>query len=249
MHQLLDIKMPPSKEASNDTTLAADVSMSYLEHALIQGVSAKQGVSFFYEEAKKNRVKHRMKMKATTYERSSLHPLVGFMKTLPVEHYGSFICWAFSIYLEAVAILPQLVLLQRSGNVDNLTVGKAIPSFNCQHEHHLPGLAFEASIASMSTTKLQFPPDCSFLKWGKVKGFRFHLNLHGIVTIESDSVYGPEAAIWSAGVILYILLCGVPPFWGESKNEIFEEVLRGKLDFSSDPRPSISESAKDLDSY
>ncbi|KAL7610500.1 hypothetical protein Lser_V15G12935 [Lactuca serriola] len=29
-------------------------------------------------------------------------------------------------------------------------VGKAIPSFNCQHEHHLPGLAFEASIASMS---------------------------------------------------------------------------------------------------
>ncbi|XP_062162401.1 ER lumen protein-retaining receptor A-like [Alnus glutinosa] len=31
------------------------------------------------------------------------------------------ILWAFSLYLEAVAILPQLVLLQRSGNVDNLT--------------------------------------------------------------------------------------------------------------------------------
>ncbi|KAL8259449.1 hypothetical protein R6Q59_027402 [Mikania micrantha] len=31
------------------------------------------------------------------------------------------IFWAFSIYLEAVAILPQLVLLQRSANVDNLT--------------------------------------------------------------------------------------------------------------------------------
>ncbi|KAI3443353.1 hypothetical protein Pfo_000018 [Paulownia fortunei] len=58
--------------------------------------------------------------------------------------------------------------------------------------------------------------------------------------------YGPEADVWSAGVIVYILLCGVPPFWGESEQEIFEEVLRGDIDFSSDPWPNISESAKDL---
>ncbi|KDP21782.1 hypothetical protein JCGZ_00569 [Jatropha curcas] len=32
------------------------------------------------------------------------------------------VLWAFSIYLEAVAILPQLVLLQRSRHIDNLTV-------------------------------------------------------------------------------------------------------------------------------
>ncbi|XP_073314559.1 calcium-dependent protein kinase 1-like [Primulina huaijiensis] len=58
--------------------------------------------------------------------------------------------------------------------------------------------------------------------------------------------YGPEADVWSAGVIVYILLSGVPPFWAESEQGIFEQVLDGELDFSSDPWPSISESAKDL---
>ncbi|URE12045.1 hypothetical protein MUK42_06279 [Musa troglodytarum] len=32
------------------------------------------------------------------------------------------VTWTFSLYLEAVAILPQLVLLQRTKNIDNLTV-------------------------------------------------------------------------------------------------------------------------------
>ncbi|KAE8713145.1 Calcium-dependent protein kinase 1 [Hibiscus syriacus] len=58
--------------------------------------------------------------------------------------------------------------------------------------------------------------------------------------------YGPEADVWSAGVITYILLSGVPPFWGETEQEIFNEVLNGELDFSSDPWPNISESAKEL---
>ncbi|TMW83957.1 hypothetical protein EJD97_000360 [Solanum chilense] len=58
--------------------------------------------------------------------------------------------------------------------------------------------------------------------------------------------YGLECDIWSAGVIIYILLSGVPPFWEETEQGIFEQVLRGELDFVSEPWPSISESAKDL---
>ncbi|KAF9664836.1 hypothetical protein SADUNF_Sadunf16G0059400 [Salix dunnii] len=59
-------------------------------------------------------------------------------------------------------------------------------------------------------------------------------------------LYGPKCDVWSAGVIVYILLSGVPPFWDESEQGIFEQVLKGELDFESEPWPNISESAKDL---
>ncbi|GJX65205.1 fanconi anemia group J protein [Tanacetum coccineum] len=53
--------------------------------------------------------------------------------------------------------------------------------------------------------------------------------------------YGFEIDIRSAGVILYILLSGVPPFWGETENDVFKEILQGELDFSFDLWPVISE--------
>ncbi|KAI0493530.1 hypothetical protein KFK09_023648 [Dendrobium nobile] len=58
--------------------------------------------------------------------------------------------------------------------------------------------------------------------------------------------YGPEADVWTAGVILYILLSGVPPFWAETQQGIFDAVLKGHIDFDSEPWPLISDSAKDL---
>ncbi|KAL6556782.1 hypothetical protein OROHE_006658 [Orobanche hederae] len=58
--------------------------------------------------------------------------------------------------------------------------------------------------------------------------------------------YNQAADVWSAGVVLYILLSGIPPFWGKTKSTIFDAVRAAKLCFDSDTWDQISASAKVL---
>ncbi|KAJ6332025.1 hypothetical protein OIU76_010411 [Salix suchowensis] len=37
--------------------------------------------------------------------------------------------------------------------------------------------------------------------------------------------YGQEIDVWSAGVVLYILLCGVPPFWAETEQGVAQAII------------------------
>ncbi|CAI5936427.1 unnamed protein product [Closterium sp. NIES-64] len=58
--------------------------------------------------------------------------------------------------------------------------------------------------------------------------------------------YGLQADVWSAGVVLFVLLSGSPPFSGRSNDEIFQAVRCKEIDLASKPWPSISEGAKDV---
>ena len=52
--------------------------------------------------------------------------------------------------------------------------------------------------------------------------------------------------IWSCGVIMYVILCGYPPFAAEEDREILDKVKKGRFDYPSEEWSHVSQDAKDL---
>eukprot|EP00600_Ochromonadales_sp_CCMP1393_P002562 CAMPEP_0174981748 /NCGR_PEP_ID=MMETSP0004_2-20121128/16073_1 /TAXON_ID=420556 /ORGANISM="Ochromonas sp., Strain CCMP1393" /LENGTH=354 /DNA_ID=CAMNT_0016233549 /DNA_START=217 /DNA_END=1281 /DNA_ORIENTATION=- len=59
-----------------------------------------------------------------------------------------------------------------------------------------------------------------------------------------DKPYDEKVDIWSIGVILYILLCGYPPFEHDDKRELFSMTVQGKYHFDGENWDTVSSEAK-----
>ena len=58
--------------------------------------------------------------------------------------------------------------------------------------------------------------------------------------------YDEKCDIWSCGVLMYMMLCGLPPFDGNSRKEVMAKIIKGKFAFKSKIWNLISAEAKDL---
>merc|ERR1740130_1373114 len=58
--------------------------------------------------------------------------------------------------------------------------------------------------------------------------------------------YDKRCDIWSCGVIMYVLLCGYPPFYGDTDPEVLKKVKLGNFAFPASDWKHISEQAKNL---
>nr|XP_006133836.1 serine/threonine-protein kinase 33 isoform X3 [Pelodiscus sinensis] len=56
--------------------------------------------------------------------------------------------------------------------------------------------------------------------------------------------YSQQCDIWSIGVIMYMLLCGDPPFVASSEEKLFELIKKGNLHFNNPIWQTVSEAAK-----
>ena len=91
------------------------------------------------------------------------------------------------------------------------------------------------------------------IDWGCAKNFNKNEKLtnkdgtpYYIAPEVLEGNYDEKCDIWSCGVILYIMLCGYPPFDGESEEEILDKVKKGSFEFPKEEWKNISKDAIDL---
>jgi len=59
-------------------------------------------------------------------------------------------------------------------------------------------------------------------------------------------MYSPAVDLWSAGVVLFILLGGYPPFYDDSEPALFQQIRKGEFTFDDPVWDTISDNATDL---
>ena len=64
--------------------------------------------------------------------------------------------------------------------------------------------------------------------------------------LKNEGYAGPACDMWSAGVLLYILLCGFPPFYEEDLPTLFDTIIHANFDFPSPWWDAVDPRAKDL---
>lgn len=58
--------------------------------------------------------------------------------------------------------------------------------------------------------------------------------------------YDEKCDVWACGVLLYLILCGYPPFYGNSRQSVMKKILKENHSFNNQIWNNISDNAKDL---
>jgi len=67
-----------------------------------------------------------------------------------------------------------------------------------------------------------------------------------VILSDSRNGYNEKCDLWSLGVLTYIILCGYPPFYGDTDSEILRMVKKSKYDYPSPDWDGMSPESRDF---
>ncbi len=128
-----------------------------------------------------------------------------------------------------------------------------IHSLNISHRDIKPENFVFENLQSNNIKLIDFGLSSPFISLNEAASKPFLLKMRtpvGTPLYSAPEVYQKEYTekcdIWSAGVMLYALLCGYPPFFSEDKDMVRRKILRGKLKCDSEAWSGISAEVQDL---
>ena len=138
---------------------------------------------------------------------------------------------------EAARLMGKLFLAVNNLHANNI----------CHRDLKPENFLFESEDPSAELKLIDFGLSNKFFdKFAGVEMHSFVGTPHYVAPEVLKGGYGTKCDMWSAGVIMYVLLSGGLPFSGESTNEVFTKILNGDLHFKAEIWSHVTRDAKDL---
>uniref|UniRef100_A0A7S1GW29 cGMP-dependent protein kinase n=2 Tax=Hemiselmis andersenii TaxID=464988 RepID=A0A7S1GW29_HEMAN len=127
---------------------------------------------------------------------------------------------------------------------------------------HLRGIAHRdikpENFLLESKANIEGPGEIKVIDFGFSKVFHGTEDMHNmlgspyyvapeVLNASAEQGYGSKCDMWSLGVVVYMMLCGQPPFFGDDNAQIYEQIGKGTYEYPEGV--TVSDEAKDFLSH
>ncbi|XP_004369676.1 serine/threonine-protein kinase 33 isoform X1 [Trichechus manatus latirostris] len=139
--------------------------------------------------------------------------------------------WIIQSLASAIAYLHNKDIVHRDLKLENIMVKSSFVDANNEMNLNIKVTDFGLAVKKQGRSEAMLQTTCG-------------TPIYMAPEVINAHDYSQQCDIWSIGVIMYMLLCGEPPFLANSEDKLFELIRKGELRFGAPVWDSISDCAK-----
>ncbi|XP_073072238.1 serine/threonine-protein kinase 33 isoform X9 [Manis javanica] len=141
--------------------------------------------------------------------------------------------WIIQSLASAIAYLHNKDIVHRDLKLENIMVKSSFIDANNEMNLNIKVTDFGLAVKKQGRSEAMMQTTCG-------------TPIYMAPEVINAHYYSQQCDIWSIGVIMYILLCGEPPFLASSEEKLFGLIRKGELHFNGPVWDSINDSAKSV---